>query len=305
MDDVLLIFYLREARRKARTAAQMEALCLLRDLHPTAPESGPLAERGGVFWIGLPAASLDRAVSRLPRLGYTQAVDLPEDTAHIAVRRSTAAERVRWRRREYQLTRLYEEDAEAARESAPDRRIFRLESASGEVRTVQGYRGDGGPLSRRGLPTCDARLLVNLVTSAPGATFLDPFAGVGGLVIEAVASGYRVLSCDRDPTLRHGLAALGAQHCVADARQLPFGPETIDALATEPPYDKQSEESVIEALHEMDRVIKRSGRIALLCAAWQAEGLRQTAAALGLASFLDSPINRKGTPCAVLAWKKA
>jgi hypothetical protein len=306
VDEVILICYLRDARRKALAAARMEALCLLRDLDPTAPDRGPRGERGGVFWIALPPDALDRAAARFPRLGYTRAVDLPEDIAHIAVRRGRAAraERVRWRRREYQLTRLYEEDADAAREAAPDRRIFTFEGARGDVRAVTGYRGDSGPLSRRGLPVCDARLLVNLVTRAEGAICLDPFAGVGGIVLEAVASGYRVLSCDLDPALRHGLSTLGARHTVADARSLPFNSETIDAIATEPPYDARAEAAVLKSLAEMHRVLKPGGRLALLCAAWQAEGLRQKASALRLTNFLDSPINRKGTDCAVLAWEK-
>jgi len=37
VDGVILVFYLREARRKALAAARAEALCLLRDLGPTAP----------------------------------------------------------------------------------------------------------------------------------------------------------------------------------------------------------------------------------------------------------------------------
>ncbi len=305
MDDVLLIFSLREARRKALTAARTEALCLLRDLNPAAPDRGPFTERGGVFWIALPPDALDRAAARLPRLGYTRAVDLPEDIAHIAVRRNSRAERVRWRKREYQLTRLYGEDTQALRERAPDRRTFVFEDAEGDVRAVTGYRGDSGPLSRRGLPVHDARLLVNLVTCAPGAALLDPFAGVGGIVLEAAASGYRVLSCDLDPALRHGLSALGARHSVANARALPFDSETVDAMPTEPPYDAQAETAVIESLAEMHRVLKPGGRLALMCAAWQAEGLRQKASTLSLRNFLDSPINRKGTDCAVLAWEKS
>jgi len=170
---------------------------------------------------------------------------------------------------------------------------------------VTGYRGDSGPLSRRGLPVCDARLLVNLVTCADGAIFLDPFAGVGGLVLEAVASGCRAFSCDLDPALRHGLSALGARHSVANACALPFGPATVDAIAAEPPYGAQAEAAVIESLAEMHRVLKRGGRLALMCAARQAEELRHKASALGLRVFLDSPVNRKGTDCAVLAWEKA
>jgi hypothetical protein len=304
MAAATLIFYLRPVRRKALAAARTEALCLLRDLNPTAPPSGPLAERGGLFWIALPAEALDPAAARLPRLGYTIAVDRLEDAARTPTRRNARAGRLRWRGRQYLLARLYTEDPASARAAAPDRRAFQLESAGGQVRAVTGYRGDGGPLSRRGLPVCDARLLVNLVTPLHGMTFLDPFAGAGGLILEAAASGYRALSCDRDPALRRGLSALGARHAVADARALPFAPGSVDALASEPPYDPRAEAAVLDALAEMARVLKPGGRLALLCAEWQAEGLRRQAAALGLSAFLDSPINRKGTACAVLAWER-
>lgn len=302
MDTTLFICHIRAARRKARAVATMEALCLLRDLRPTAPTSGPLAEQSGVFWIALPISALDLAVNRLPRLGYTYAVDMLDETT--AVRRSSKIKPVRWHHRDYRLVRVYEEDGETARAMAPDRRTFLLESARGDVRPVQGYRGDSGPFSRRGLPVYDARLLVNLVMPPADAAFLDPFAGAGGLVLEAAANGLRVLSGDNDPVLRHGLAALGACHCVADARHLPFDDGAIAALATEPPYDKQAERVVVDALAEMERVLKAGGRLALLCAAWQATGLRRTGDSLGLRLFLDSAIDRKGTDCMVLAWEK-
>jgi len=144
VDDVLLIFSLREARRKALTAARTEALCLLRDLNPAAPDRGPFTERGGVFWIALPPDALDRAAARLPRLGYTRAVDLPEDIAHIAVRRNSRAERVRWRKREYQLARLYEEDTEALRERARPPHVC--------VRGCTGRRARSDGLPRRQRP---------------------------------------------------------------------------------------------------------------------------------------------------------
>jgi len=307
MDTALLIFHLREARRKARATGSAEALGLLRDLQATAPESGPLSERGGIFWIALPRDTLDQAVERLPRLGYTDTVDVLEPTAErkpSSRRKPSSDERVRWRGADYKLVRVYEEEAEVIREQAPDRRVFLFEADDGEIRPVRGYRGDGKPLSRRALPVYDARLLVNLVNSGRGGVCLDPFAGVGGIVLEALASGYRVLSVDVDPMLRHGLTEMGAYHCVGEAQHLPLGAEAIDAIAAEPPYDPQAEAAVIDSLVEMNRVLKKEGRVAILCAAWQAPGLRQKAEALGLESYLDSPINRKGTDCVVMAWRK-
>jgi SAM-dependent methyltransferase len=303
METAHLIFHIRTARSKAREAASLEALCLLRDLDAVAPSGGPLSEKGQVFWVDLPAHSLDRARDRLPRLGYTASVDLLEPAQAGSLSRK---EIVRWRRRYYSLVRIYEEDPENARERAPDRRKFMLETSDGEVRLVKGYRGNGGLLSRRGLPVYDACLLVNLVFIAnEGRTLLDPFAGVGGIVLEALESGYRVVSCDTDPGLLHGLSHIGAFHHVADARQLPFRAETVDAIATEPPYDTQTGDLVNDALVEMHRVLRPGGRMAMMCARWQAEKLRQTAHSLGLENMLDLPIDRKGVDCVALAWQKS
>ncbi len=305
----LLICHLHPARRKARAVAAAEALGLLHDLGASAPAGGPLAERGGLFWVALPGDRLAAAAARLPRLGYTAAVDLLEPAPSRpppARGRRAAADpgSVRWRGQPYRLVRLWAEDAAALRERAPDRRVFALETAGGQVRQVRGYRGDGGPLGRRGLPVGDARLLVNLTAGAPAGPFLDPFAGIGGIVLEALASGRRVLCCDVDPALRHGLAATGARHCVADARRLPFGAGTIAAIATEPPYDRAAEGAVLGALADLARVLAAGGRLAILCAAWQAAGLRRAALDLGLAPSLDAPLDRKGTEVVVLAWQR-
>ncbi len=303
MDTIHLIFYLRTARSKARAAAETEALCLFRDLDATTPVGGALSEKGKLFWVDMPADALEQAQQRFPRLGYTKAVDLLEPI-QPGSRQFSDKRLVRWRRKDYKLVRLYEEDAADMRERAPDRRRFMLETSSGEVRLVRGYRGDGGLLSRRGLPVYDARLLVNLVfTAESDSVFLDPFAGVGGIVLEGLASGYRVISSDADPALRHGLFHLGAFHYVADARHLPFQAATIDAIATEPPYDEQTGDLVLDALIEMYRILKPGGRMSIMCIDWQAEKLRQTAASLKLTTLLDLPINRKGVDCVVFAWE--
>jgi hypothetical protein len=307
-EHAVLICYLRPARNKARAVAEVEAVSLLRDLAATVLPGGPLSEQGGLFWISLPAQYLPSARSRLARLGYTSAVDLvqpvPQDDVGADIAPEAGERRTRWRRRTHRLIRLYEEDADALREQAPDRRTFLFETAQGEVRPVKGYRGDGQALSRRGLPVYDARMLVNLVFQPEDGVLLDPFAGIGGVVIEALASGWQVVSCDIDPALRYGLAALGATHHVADACDLPLNTASVHAIATEPPYDASTEYMLRPALTELHRVLQRGSRLALLCAAWQADVLRDQAALLGLRPYLDTPINRKGTEVIVLAWEK-
>jgi SAM-dependent methyltransferase len=210
----------------------------------------------------------------------------------------------RWRRTLHRLVRVYQEDTAALREAAVERRTFLLEMPNGEARPVRGYRGDGGPLSRRGLPVYDARLLVNLVGARTGTVLLDPFAGTGGILIEALANGASVLSLDRDPRLRPGLAALGATHHVADACKLPFAAESIDAVATEPPYDEGALPMLLLALGEMRRVLKVGGRVAVLCSARQREALRAESQRLRLEPYLEQPINRKGLDTALCVWRK-
>ena len=55
---------------------------------------------------------------------------------------------------------------------------------------------------------------------------------------------------------------------------------------------------------ELQRVLIEGGRMSMLCASRQAETLQKKSASLGLVPTLDSPINRKGVDCTVLAWEK-
>jgi SAM-dependent methyltransferase len=298
----MLVFHLRAARRRAGAAAVAEALALLHDLEPSAPAGGPLADRGGVFWVELPGRHLTVATARLPRLGYSTAVDLL--VADQVAGRGGRGPAVRWRRRGWRLEPLYAEDAAGHRERAPDRRVFLLEAAGGPVRPVRGYRGGGDALARRGLPVCDARLLVNLVAPARPGLLLDPFAGVGGVALEARAAGWSAVTADLDPALRHGLGRLGAAHLVADARSLPLRSGCLDAVATEPPYERAVGPLADQALAETHRLLRPGGAAAFMCAAWQAAGLRATAAALGLRPVLDCPVDRKGLEVVALAWRR-
>jgi len=275
-----------------------EALALLHDLAPSAPAGGPLADRGGVLWVELPERHLAEAVARLPRLGYSTAVDLVEAAPAGGGRRGGGRDSG-WR-----LVRLHTEDPGGHREQAPDRREFLVEAGDGRVRPVRGYRGDGQALGRRGLPVCDARLLVNLVAPAGPGLLVDPFAGVGGVALAAEAAGWTAVTADRDPALRHGLGRLGAGHLVADARRLPLRAGSVAAVATEPPYDPTVGPLAAQVLAEVARLLRPGGATAWLCAAWQAPGLRAAAAGLGLRPALDTPVDRKGTPVVALAWRQ-
>jgi SAM-dependent methyltransferase len=294
----MLVLHLRPSRRRARAAATAEALGLLGDLDPAAPAGGPLSELGGVLWVTVPRPRLRPALARLDHLGYTRAVDLVEPCGDG----DPAA--IRWRRRSWRALRVHQADEAMLRQRAPDRRPFLLECGDGEVREVRGYRGSGAAGARRALPVADARMLVNLA-GPPRGVLLDPFAGAGGIVLEAAAAGWAVVSADIDPVLRFGLAALGARHLVADARRLPLRAGSVDAVAGEPPYDDGAGELLEEALPELARVLRAGGLLALLVTPGQAAAARRAARAAGLAPALDAPVDRKGLDVVALSWRRA
>jgi len=86
-----------------------------------------------------------------------------------------------------------------------------------------------------------ARCLVNLACATEKTVFLDPFCGVGGILLEASLLGCPVLGVDalrrmvrgaRRNLLHFGPAPLGMIQ--ADARKIPI--TKVGAIATDPPY---------------------------------------------------------------------
>jgi len=88
-----------------------------------------------------------------------------------------------------------------------------------------------------------ARCLVNLARAKRGEVLLDPFCGVGGILIEAGVMGCRVVGSDLDPRMV-SKAFKNLKHfhinpdglVVADARKAPFI-RTV-SIATDPPYGR-------------------------------------------------------------------
>ncbi len=304
-----LVLRLRAARRKAREAALAEMLAVLRGLDAHRGAGGPLSDQPGVAWVSLPEPNLETALRRLSRLGYTEAVELvtapgktdPNGKPH------TKPIIARWKGRDVALVRVYEESDQSLRANAPDRRAFLLECNDGVVRAISSYRGGRGPLEHRALPVIDARLLVNLVTceaACEGAhrRLLDPFAGAGGIIIEANSKGFATTSLDRDAALRFGLSRLAARHVVGDASSMPFAAASFDAVASEPPYHASALEAVVASISEIARVMRPGARVAMLIGCEQAAAVRQAAARADLKLELEVPIDRKGTQVSCLFW---
>ncbi|MEM2875087.1 MAG: THUMP domain-containing protein [Candidatus Hadarchaeales archaeon] len=95
------------------------------------------------------------------------------------------------------------------------------------------------------LPPILARCMVNLARTPRRGTFMDPFCGVGGILIEAGLLGARLIGVDAEGEMvegcRKNLEAYGIrdfQLMIGDARRLP--PVRADAIATDPPYGRQA-----------------------------------------------------------------
>jgi tRNA (guanine10-N2)-dimethyltransferase len=125
------------------------------------------------------------------------------------------------------------------------------------------------------LPPTLARCMVNLARTPRGGTFLDPFSGVGGILLEAGLIGAKVIGIDIDREMadgaRRNLEAYGIrdfQLIVGDARKLPA--LEVDAIATDPPYGRQAttggselRELYREALPSMVWVLKSKGYLCI------------------------------------------
>lgn len=94
------------------------------------------------------------------------------------------------------------------------------------------------------------RLFVNLsrASTKKKSLVLDPFCGVGGMLLEACLMGMRGIGIDIDHRSALGaIANIDYYNCsgaidiiVADASKIPLKVESVDAIATDPPYGRQS-----------------------------------------------------------------
>lgn len=116
-----------------------------------------------------------------------------------------------------------------------------------------------------------ARCLVNLSGVVEESVFLDPFCGVGGLLVEASMLGCRVVGLDalkrmlrgsRKNLIHFNLKSSGFIR--ADARKLPL--KSVDAIATDPPYGtgastlKSTTRKILQEFLPQARTVLSSGQ---------------------------------------------
>jgi len=120
-----------------------------------------------------------------------------------------------------------------------------------------------------------ARALVNIVQARPGERLLDPFAGTGGILVEACLIGIRGLGVDVQRSLICGASAnitgLNCNLVLGDAKRLPLHDATIEATVLDIPYGrsaviraKSKDELLKESLAELNRVLKPNKRMAIV-----------------------------------------
>jgi len=200
------------------------------------------------------------------KLGYTQGILNVHEEPYLGEElysRKTSRWAVGWLRkrdRKIRLTEIYRQDEERLLEDAPHNRVFLIEK-DGEVRAAKGHR------YRRGLSPADAKFMLNMVELRGDELVLDPFAGIGGILIECGRRNLRFFAVDVDPVLRPGLAQVSRNRCsIADARQLPFKDNIFDVVITEPPFNTRYRQAVLDSMVELRRVTRGGGKIVLLIA---------------------------------------
>ncbi|RLE66890.1 MAG: hypothetical protein DRJ38_00640 [Thermoprotei archaeon] len=94
-----------------------------------------------------------------------------------------------------------------------------------------------------------ARVMVNLAGTSSGSVILDPFAGTGGILIEAGLTDHDVLGFDVKKRVLKGCLKnlttyIRSERIMgivqADSLRLPLRDNCVDAIVTDPPYGRSS-----------------------------------------------------------------
>ena len=214
--------------------------------------------------VSIEGLSTDEIASLAENLGYTQGIASVHEEPYQGEElhsHKTGRWVVGWLRKgdkKLLLTEIYRQDENKRLEESPDKRVFLIER-DGEVKTAKGHR------YRRGVSSVDTRFMVNIAELRGDEIILDPFAGIGGILVECRRRNLSIFAADVDPVLRPGLAKFSGNRCsIADARQLPFKDNTFHAIITEPPFGTIYRQAVLDSLAELRRVVRE--KIILLIA---------------------------------------
>jgi SAM-dependent methyltransferase len=274
------------ARAELLAAARRPPLTVI-DEHP------PLNR----IFVTVPPGRENELLSLMQRLGYTEA--LTRITREFGAGRGMEhreAEKVdRWLVGEYRRgddrvvhALIWRADDEARMERSPHRRLFKMR-IDGEVEATLSRR------QRRRLSCCDAMVMLNLARVDRGDLVVDPFAGIGGIVMEARRLGIEAVCGDIARALAPGLREVGdGLAAIWDATNLPLPDDCADAVVTEPPYEDEAQADVLAAMAEIVRVLAPGGSAVILLDEKMADDVLRAASNVGLAAREQYTVHRAG-----------
>ena len=238
--------------------------------------------------------STEEISHRAELLGYTQGIVSVHAEPYLGEELHSCRSgrwAVGWLRKgdmKLRLTEIYKQDKEKLLEESPHRRVFLIER-DGEVKAAKGHR------YRRGMSPTDARFMLNVARLQGDDLILDPFAGLGGILMECRKRNLEAFGGDSDTVIRPGLAQISHNRCVvADARQLPFSDHTFHVVITEPPFDTRYRQAVMDSMPELLRVVQPGGKIVLLIAHDMHAGILAYMAGTGFQLTGDFILRRHG-----------
>lgn len=305
----LLVCRLRTSRNKAKQLAILEMSSCLMPVEGVFVFNGPLGDVKGVISFFVKKGEEQKLLKILKTVGYCDrfyildfSLELPGATKEIP-----SVNEYYWKGRPFNVIPFYKESKNHYLAQSISNRIFAIYQNDNTVKYVKGYRGDSREAGRRGLPLEDTRMLVNLVKPHSINTFLDPFAGSGGIVYTAksINPSLYVMSADIDRILEPGLSMYSDKHYTCDARELDLNDNKVDAIVTEIPFSKNYTHVAIQAFYNLIPCLAEQGKLLCMCHADQTKELVNAMQDSGLSLVIDKAVNRKGTPVNILLWAKS
>ncbi len=205
-------------------------------------------------------------------LGYTLAILQMHEEPYLGEHlppKPTGRWYLGWRRLgnlKIHFSEVYVQDEDERLKNSPHNRGFLIEK-NGTLIQAKGHK------FHRGLSPLDAKFMFNIAqlspgtkrSFAPGELIFDPFAGFGGIVLEASRRRLNIVASDIDMSLSPGLKRASDKKCViCDAAHLPFPTALFDAVVTEPSFRRIHRQSTLHSLPDIRRVLKPHGRMVLL-----------------------------------------
>jgi predicted RNA methylase len=313
IDDYLyeyevILCKIRSSRVKAKQIAVLEMILLEFDNEVLFIKNGPLGDIKGIISFLCPRKNLISFKEKLVFSGYCNAFYLLdfENFTNKKIAGLNSDNPMIWKGRKFSVAVFFNQDNKIYSEQSTNNREFKIIDSNNEIKTIQGYRGDGSDLGKRALPVEDARCMVNLSQPWKNKKMIDPFAGAGGIIYQfkyVVPDGI-MTSIDIDPVLRPGLEFYGAAHYVMSAADASFPENSFDSVITEVPFSDNAAADIVKALKNIDACLSKNGVYVIMCQEDQAEFIRETMEELGNFQLFGHEIDRKGTDVEIQIWHK-